>query len=334
MLEIRMARIDEVSRIMKFIRDYWDENHIMGNDETLFRWQHIWQGELMYVIAEDSITKELYGTMGVIRMSLGEKSCLSTMMVRSLNYPDGSLVGEEMADYLRGLYPNSNVIAVGVRKRYAKTLEMLSPECIGVMKHYYMLNPKAVYQISHISNRCILPAKGNSKLVPLSDFKNHISAEQLKKLKPYRSYEYLQHRYLEHPYYDYEIWGVQAMGKIEALFVMREIHVKDSKLLRIVDYLGEDKWIGEAGHAIQTLLQKRECEYIDFYLYGIPDEILEKGGFVCNRLEDNNIIPNHFEPFEQKNCELYFYAKNGKDIHIFLGMGDQDRPNRIRTQHI
>ena len=69
-------------------------------------------------------------------------------------------------------------------------------------------------------------------------------------------------------------------------------------------------------------------EYIDFYLYGIEDDILRDAGFVLQD-DDVNIIPNYFEPFVQKNISLDFYADSLEEIILFKGDGDQDRPNFI-----
>ena len=44
------------------------------------------------------------------------------------------------------------------------------------------------------------------------------------------------------------------------------------------------------------------------------------------------IIPNHFEPFEQKNIDIFCaYKNNGnfKNIKIFRSDGDGDRPSRL-----
>ena len=71
--------------------------------------------------------------------------------------------------------------------------------------------------------------------------------------------------------------------------------------------------------------------YIDLYSYGIPENEIKKCGFKVKNSKDKNIIPNHFEPFEQKNNKIIFgYLVDKlykKKIRLFKGDSDMDRPN-------
>ena len=78
------------------------------------------------------------------------------------------------------------------------------------------------------------------------------------------------------------------------------------------------------------ILQKYEAEYLDFYSYGIPLNILKKAGLINKKKYNKLIIPDYFEPFVNKNIGITIgykrYNTNGK-IRIFKADGDQDRPN-------
>ena len=113
----------------------------------------------------------------------------------------------------------------------------------------------------------------------------------------------------------------------EAAFVGREECVDGSKVLRIVDWFGKKDAIADCGMAIDQLLLDNNYEYIDFYCYGMPHDAMEKGGFVKKCEGDQNIIPNYFHPFEQKNIKIYFYTWYKEKIAVFRGYGDQDRQN-------
>ena len=80
------------------------------------------------------------------------------------------------------------------------------------------------------------------------------------------------------------------------------------------------------------LLKKYKSEYIDFYSYGISEKSFNKSLFVeCDQYE-GLIAPNHFEPIEKKNIDIYCaYKKNKnfKNIKLFRADGDGDRPSRI-----
>ena len=51
-------------------------------------------------------------------------------------------------------------------------------------------------------------------------------------------------------------------------------------------------------------------------------------GFLKRTENDPNIIPNYFEPFEQKNVDIYFVSNVMENLHLYRGDGDQDRPSK------
>lgn len=75
-------------------------------------------------------------------------------------------------------------------------------------------------------------------------------------------------------------------------------------------------------------MQENKWEYIDLYCYGIEDDILKRSGFLKRTENDPNIIPNYFEPFEQKNVDIYFVSNVMENLHLYRGDGDQDRPSK------
>ena len=63
--------------------------------------------------------------------------------------------------------------------------------------------------------------------------------------------------------------------------------------------------------------------------YGIKNSYFFDAGFKLLNYNQNDIVPNYFEPFVKKNINLLFAYKTpqNKKIRIFKGDGDQDRPN-------
>ena len=118
--------------------------------------------------------------------------------------------------------------------------------------------------------------------------------------------------------------------KYTSLLITREIQVNDSKVLRVIDFIGEEQDIRNIGQELQNIMNENDYEYIDFYQYGIPEDILNEAGFIKRDKNDTNIIPNYFEPFEKKNVDILI-ATNVKDNKYFMfkGDGDQDRPNLL-----
>lgn len=330
MLQIRKANLEDVPAIMEFIDTHWKKGHIMGNDRTLFEWQHVEQQQVHYIVAEDTEEKKLYGTMGYIPMNHGAYPYASTVMVRSLPHRECDMLGEAMSRYYESHIKCYNVISVGVKKRYALAIDGIEPGHIGKLKHYYRLRDQEEYHVASIQEKHILPVTGKSTLCRLDSFdafQKKVSEDTLKKQIPYRDLEFIKHRYFEHPYYQYMCFLIAGEQEAESVLVARQVQVGSVKVLRIVDYFGLDEDLRGIGQALDLLLAEYQYEYIDFYCYGIAEDILKEAGFTLKADQDANIIPNYFSPFEQKNVEIYFYTWFMEGIHVYRGFGDQDRPS-------
>ena len=76
-------------------------------------------------------------------------------------------------------------------------------------------------------------------------------------------------------------------------------------------------------------------KFIGFYLnikdYCKYENINNNRTYYIENSQKKIIVPNYFEPFENKNNELLFAYKNIKNLKskfiICKGDGDQDRPN-------
>lgn len=331
MIRIRQAVYEDIPKIMKFIDEHWKKGHIMGNDRTMFEFQHVRDREVFYIIAEDDVDGRIYGSMGYIPMAEQEHPCMSTVMIQSLDNPGKRMLGEEMARYFERNMQCRNIISVGVEKRYAKVIDALGTNLIGKLHHYYRLGTKRDFRIAKIYHYDQLPiTRHKSRLIPLksfTEFTDLVNLNEIKKDYPERSPAYIEHRYYQHPYYSYKIWGIQGSHGIKSAFAAREEVVGTSKVLRIVDFFGKDTELACIGSEIDRILLDENYEYIDFYCYGIDHNIMDQAGFLLKGPDDPNIIPTYFDPFEQKNVDIYFYSWRKEQVHVYRGFGDQDRPN-------
>ena len=109
---------------------------------------------------------------------------------------------------------------------------------------------------------------------------------------------------------------------------MRLVEINNSRCLRLVDIVGRTKTWPKATKALQCLVDCYKAEYVDCYNHGIPEyEFLNLGMY---KVELPTIIPNYFEPYEQKNIDIYYAYSFDKDVCIFKADGDQDRPSKIQ----
>lgn len=57
--DIRLARYDEIDKVMEFIDKYWKKNHIMARDRKLFEYEFLDGDEVNVMIAIDKSTIQL-----------------------------------------------------------------------------------------------------------------------------------------------------------------------------------------------------------------------------------------------------------------------------------
>ncbi len=167
----------------------------------------------------------------------------------------------------------------------------------------------------------------NAKLIKMKDFdqiKNIISIEMLTDKMPYKDLEYYKHRYFEHPIYRYDIYNIKDTS---SFVVMRLIEVHNNRMLKLVDFIGEDEDLRGIGAELDRIMQELQCEYIEFYCYGIQSDVLFDAGFSLMDETDTNIIPHYFEPFEKSNVKIFTSDIPFDNYHMFIGDGDQDRPS-------
>lgn len=146
---------------------------------------------------------------------------------------------------------------------------------------------------------------------------------------PYKDNDYIEHRYYKHIKYHYKVMGIVRNDKVDAVVIGRVFRANGKKVFRIIDFLGdEDAFVGTFD-AWEIFLNEGGYEYVDFYEYGLNPENLTSAGFFLRDEDDANIIPNYFEPFEQRNIEIHISTNIQDKFRMFKGDGDQDRPNSL-----
>lgn len=332
-MEIREAAVQDQDNIIQFIKDFWDENHIFVKSPDLFRYQYQSGDQIHFVLGIDN--NELVSILGYIPYS-NEKDYVDiflAMWMTSPNMKTGN-IGLLLNKYLLDKGYRS-VSCCGIANR-VKGLYKFLGYTTGTLEHYYMLNNDrkdfTIPEINHPVERKLHPDKGSDllRITNFNELKEKFNFDLYKKRYFYKDQDYIKKRYFEHPFYQYQIFGVDKEGAITSLLITREISINGSKLLRVIDFIGEEQDLGAIGHELQKIMNTYEYEYIDFYQYGISEDILNASGFVKRDKKDSNIIPNYFEPFEKKNVDIHFATNiTEHKYYIFKGDGDQDRPNLL-----
>lgn len=333
---IRQAVYEDIPRIMAFIASEWDSNHILGYDRELFEWQYVEGQEVHFIIAEDRDTKKMYGMMGYNPLNYSEKPDMSTGMKLTLKNPVFELLGEELYSFYAKYVVYDNVVSPAVRERYAKVLRILNDKSIGKMKQYVRIHPtKEDFNVASVNIMVRELARGTKKLINVTApeiLEYEMKDEILRKNMPYQDVKFLRHRFFEHPAFNYLVWQVQPASGGAFLFG-REVEHEGAKVLRLIDFTGEDKELAGIDAALDQLMVENDYEYIDFFCYGIDDEIMKKAGFFEHNWDTGNVFPDFFEPFMQKNGKIFFHTEDKTNLHVFKAFGDADRPRLLKKRY-
>ncbi|MEE3466920.1 MAG: hypothetical protein VZQ83_00615 [Eubacterium sp.] len=300
----------------------------MARYRELMEYQHYVNGEFRYVIAEDS--DGISGVVGYIQYNESATPDISSTMICVRPGADG-LLSFEMVDFLETETHCENHFGLGLAPDKGGLLVRARGCTMKRVSHFYRLNNLDCYHVARITDKriCEVNADEIKELRVLespADLSDLFLEDYLKSKVPYKDISYYTHRYFDHPVFRYHLWqwnnGVMV-GRIQEL--------GEYRVLRLVDWIGDDDDIAGIGAGLDTFMREESLEYCDLYCYGLPADCMKAAGFEERSEDDVNIIPNYFEPYEQRNVELFFSLgdKNKDLIHVFKGDSDQDRPNRL-----
>ncbi|MFB9276311.1 hypothetical protein [Cohnella cellulosilytica] len=334
---IRLANEDDIEKIMSFIATEWKADHIFARNRGYFCYEHQFADKVNYILAIDKETSSLEGILGFIEASRSEsrKDIWGVMWKVRDNKENIPFLGIELMKRLMVESKCRAEIGVGANpKTSIPILKVMLGFHIGKMNHFYRLNEKAEeYRIAVVKNKVILPANPSliqyrlKELASIDELMANYDLESNKEAIPYKDGDYVNRRYYQHPIYNYSVWGIQDERQtMRAILIGREIHFNGSKILRIIDYIGDCLALSGLYEEFSILLSSRGYEYIDFYCYGIEEQSLSNAGFVLRDESDENVIPNYFEPFVQQNIDIWVNS-SVSNVTICKGDGDQDRPS-------
>ncbi len=333
LFEFRLAKSDEVAKIMRFIGDYWPKkNNIFSYDEDFFRSEFCSNGKVDFFLAVNKQSNEIECCIGLYfytKLFISRENDLGGgMFLANPNCKIPFIGAETLKRAIMGLNPRAYIAPGANPNTSAKVVIKQLKQKISRMKHFYILSDIQSFSIAKIvhneksepSSEIQLPM---NKFIDSDSMYAVFDDNNFKKRLPYKDRWYVEKRYFNHPIYQYSIYGVGD----KTVLVFREITVGDSKILRIIDILGDINQLAFIGKALKDFVNKNGYEYVDLYELGIPETVLKEAGFIERTENDENVIPNYFEPYICQNVEIYVHHLNEDDL-CFKGDGDQDRPNK------
>lgn len=331
--DIRLATKEDIPMIMNFIDSHWKKGHIMGNNRAFFEYEFVHGNDVDFIIAIKKDTKTLEAIFGFLRCSEQRTGDIWGSMWKVNDEGDNmNLLGIEIAKRVYELTGCHYYCGNGANPKTTVPLRKLFfREKTVKMKQFYWLNSnKTEYKIAEINTKWNptrkegVPCYEIRKFEGFEELSKEFDVEVLESM-PHKDPWYINKRYFKHPIYHYDAYGIYDGKVVKAIFFTREINVEGASILRIVDYIGEHKMLPGIYDALDSLVKEHDYEYIDFFEFGIDDQLLYDAGFK-NREDYDNIIPNYFEPFVRENIDIWAHYKLDGTT-FFKADGDQDRPN-------
>jgi hypothetical protein len=340
MIIIRYCNESDIENLQKFIIDVIRDDEYLGHNTEYFRWQYYNEKRHRYniIIAVDELNNEIFGMFGFIPIYHYDSKL----------YPNNDIWGTIWIIDENKVQDNG--LGLKIYYKFLNSEKPISYGAIGtsdmgqmiykafkyktsILNHYYYLNKiNTLHKVALIVKyHSIKPSiiYDNYSLIEVFKLDNITITEC--NTNPKKSLEYIKNRYLLHPVFNYRIFAIAKNNIFTTLLVIKDIEVNGGKCLRIVDMLGKYEMIKYCN--FDSLLAKENAEYIDCLNYGIDEEVFNLSGF--QKRDNTIIIPEHFDPFEQKNVDVKFayYGKKDERYVVFKGDGSLDRPSRFIEEY-
>ncbi|SEQ40567.1 hypothetical protein [Butyrivibrio sp. TB] len=326
---IRFAQKSDVDKIMQFIDTYWRKGHILSRDRKLFEWQYRGDNDKLNIVIGLDEDDQIQGMLGFVTYDTSDDKDIALALWKA--NPSTGFLGIKLIQYLINNEPHREIVCPGINPETTSKIYAYVGMQVSTMSHWYRLARRDAYNIAKITTPPItefVKGKSSVKLVPIDETLENVGKSIFDKSVqiPYKSRSYLLWRYFNHPQYVYKVFAsVNDNEDIKALFAFRIQECNGSKALRMIDCIGDISEIKRVTPEIDRLLDEYGCEYVDTYEAGIDEKIFIEAGW-HKVIEDGNIIPDYFSPFEQRNVEIHYSTSNMRAI-LFKGDGDQDRPS-------
>jgi hypothetical protein len=339
----RQAKLSDQPEIMKFINDFWRPNHILGTDSDFFEYEHVNGSDINFFLAINKKTNSLSAIQGFIAYGQVPNCHICGVMTKVSPLEKVPFLGVEIMNQMLKKTNPYTYCGIGTNpKTMVPLVKKFFKRHVGIMSQYFFLNPSlSDFHIAKVSkmNKHLLKKIHSEKGIGIDSIK--IADEKtinknydklfFEKNLPRKTLDYVLKRYVYHPRYFYKNYLVfDPQSGNQSLLIAREVEHYGSKALRIIDFMGDVNVLGKLNAWLIFITSENCYEYVDLLCSGIDQKLFENSGFKLHIKDDNLIVPTYFEPFVDKNIDIYF-EKSHKDLIIFKGDSDGDRPSIAKS---
>ncbi len=340
--EIRVCTADEYKDVSDFLDKYWKKNHIFVTSKMVFDFQHYNKETEGYnfIIAKEKKSHEIHAVLGFVPVQHFDKQRKRTIVWPCLwkSREDVNRKGLGIVLYyqLKESLDIETLCILGISE-VALSIYKHFNFSTGLIEHFIMPNFNAKEHlakgVSQVYKKFKTEREDTKDLYEISK-QEYIDTEYEDSIFEanclYKSKEYYLNRFFNHPVYKYIFLGIGQNGRTDSIIIARSSGDGQAECLRIVEYIGDVHNLSCVRNQLQAYICEHEYEYVDFMEAGFKQSDLIEAGFINRRDYKDVIVPNYFEPFEQRNIDLaYAYKTIADDLNmvLFKADGDQDRPN-------
>ena len=330
----------------EFCLTNWESEHPLIHNAEMFDYYYRDEGDINIVIAytddeKSHLELSFINEAEIVRTSPKILGICGYIKTNSSNHPDVFIsyiltkkglhfgMAFRLIEKIRRLTNARTLSCNNIRKKTRGIYDFLEYS-VGDMAQWYRLNNSiANYSLCNISCIKVEPIKSSeivAKEVFSSDQMLSFPFESFSNNRPFKDNSYVEKRFIRYPWHIYRIFWLSHSGK-NALLVIREILWQNSKMLRIVDFIGDRELIKDSGIFLDRLLKECQAEFIDWYSFGVAAEDMKQAGFTLRDNSDNIIIPMYYSPLIMRNYDVTVFTSDPENYMMFRADGDQDRPN-------
>ena len=326
--------LNNLVKFQNFIKNNWIKKIKFQKMKKVFEWQYKNNNRYNFFIAKKN--KKIIGVQGFIPSKrYDKKNPNKEIFLAFLRVIEGKHVGVALMLHKKALevLKPKFIAVIGIEESVHAFHKWLGFNVYRMNHHIFFSKKIKKFSLLNITSKQIIRKRIKKKFLvkqlKISNIKELINNTFYKNKTPLKSNEYLINRYLKNPFFKYFIFSTFKKKTPQALIVIKPIKFKNSIALRLVDYIGSETSFLSIYDMCNQILESFNAEYLDIYSYGISPKILKQAGFTNRYLNRDLIVPDYFDPYIEKNIDIYCAIKTqlNKKIMLFKGDGDGDRPN-------
>lgn len=332
-LRFRLADSSDKASIAEFMDENWGSRHPLIHVDEFFNYYYANNDKINFALAEtEDEPHTIAAVCGFIPCNRERTDIwISIWCAKKEKALSGA--GLELMSRMQQLCGARVICCNNIRPNTMGFYRLLGYTADRIPHFYRLAKDKApneyrIAKIKHIPPvSCI---ESDMELIPVNDI-NSISAcfTPPTDSRPYKDLWHINRRYFNYPFQKYNVYLCRERNceNAAAVLVIQKVITEGTVVLRIVDYIGAADTFAKLCAPLGRIMLQENAEYLDCYVYGVSNAVMQAAGF-CERLEDDeNIIPNYLTPPLYENTEYYFFTSDDNNFTLWKADGDQNRPN-------